>query len=314
MNMKEIEALVTVSKSRSFYEAADALNYTPSVISKYVLRVEKELGVVLFARGSRASSVALTTEGEALMPHFVRMLESFRALHSDAAGLLGARDGLLRIGTGVQTYSPGMDEIMADFILAHPEVRIEQTKLDFESQLHALYSGGQDGIFTLVQHGSHNAETLSSVVEDARVDAFPLVRVDVMYLGISENDPLAALDDAPLPAFRDFAFAFHSDKDILVKAGTMAPFAALSEKAGFPLKSIYLDPRDTSAYYLATQMKIAIPSLRCSVSYPGVKFVRLSDWDACSTSYFLSLKSGRSPALAQFKKSVQAFLAKSRGG
>ena len=304
MNMKEIEVLMTIARSKSFYEAACALNYAPSVVSKCVSNVEEELGVVLFVRSNRASSIALTKEGSILMPHFLRLHECGQQLRSDAAVLQGGNNSLLKIGTGNQLISLGMDEIMAHFYQAHPEVRIEQTRMDFESQIHSMYSGQQDGVFLLVQNGSSNSNSLNSLLEDSKVESFLLVREHNIYLGISEDHPLANKDSTPLAAFREFSIAFHSDKAILVKAGTMAPFLRLSKKAGFELTPIYIDPRDTSAFYLATQMKIAIPSLRCSVKYPGVKFVRVED----STSYFLTLKANRNSALAQFKKSVQVFL------
>ena len=308
MNMKEIEAIVTVAQSKSFYEAAYALNYSPSVISKCVSAVEEELGVTLFVRSNRASAISLTKEGVLLMPHFVGLYERCQRLHNDAAALRENHDGLLRIGTGNQLCSPGMDEIMADFYHTNADIRIEQTKLDFEAQIHALYSGRQDGVFFLVQHGSDNAQTLSSLVKDPKVEAFHLVREREMYLGISEEEPLAKQDAAPLEAFRGFSFAFHSNKVILEKSGTMTPFISLSGKAGFDLKPIYIDPRDTSAFYLATQMKIAIPSLRGSFKYPAVKFVRIEDWDSFSDSYFMTLRDNRSASLAQFRKSVLAFL------
>lgn len=308
MNMKEIEALVTIARSKSFSEAAYALNYSASVISKYVSAVEEELGVVLFARSNRASSISLTKEGTILMPHFISIYDSAQRLHNDAAALQERSNSLLRIGTGNQLCSPGMDEIMADFFHSNTDIRIEQTKLDFESQIHSMYSGQQDGVFFLVQDGSDNSDTLNNLITDPKVESFLLVREYDMYLGISEDQPLGKNDAAPFIAFYDFSFAFHSNTMILTKSGTMTPFVALSKKVGFDLKSIYIDPRDTSAFYLATQMKVAIPSLRGSFKYPGVKFVRIEDWESSSTSYFLTLKTNCNPALVQFKKSVQAFL------
>jgi DNA-binding transcriptional LysR family regulator len=270
--------------------------------------VEEELGVVLFARSNRASSISLTKEGAMLMPHFVGIHESCMRLHNDAAALRENNNSLLRIGTGNQLSSPGMDEIMADFFHTNTDTRIEQTKLEFEAQIHALYSGQQDGVFFLVQDGSINAETLENLSKDPKVEAFMLVREHDMYLGISENDPLSKLNSAPFITFRDFSIAFLSNKAILNKAGTMTPFQQLSAKVGFELKPIYIDPRDTSAFYLATQMKIAIPSLRGAFKYPGVKFVRIEDWDSTSTSYFVVLRSNRNPALTLFKKSIREFL------
>lgn len=308
MNMKEIEVLITIARSKSFSEAAYALNYSPSVISKYVSTVEDELGVILFTRSNRASSISLTKEGTILMPHFLSIHESCQRLRNDAAALQESSTRLLRISTGGQLCSPGMDEIIADFFHSNTDIRIEQTKLDFESQIHALYSEQQDGVFFLVQDGSDNAETLDRLIKDPKIESYLLVREHDMYLGISEEQSLGKQDAAPFSAFCDYTFAFHSNKTILTKSGTMTPFVELSKKVGFELKPIYIDPRDTSAFYLATQMKIAIPSLRGSFKYPGVKFVRIEDWESASSSYFLTLSANRSTALAQFKKNVQAFL------
>jgi DNA-binding transcriptional LysR family regulator len=308
MNLKEIEALVTVARSKSFYEAAYALNYSPSVISKYVSNLEEELGVVLFTRSNRASSVCLTKEGVVLLPHFISMHERCLRLHNDAAALREKNDSLLRIGTGHQLCSPGVDEIMADFFHANADTRIEQTKLDFESQIHSLYSGQQDGVFFLVKDGSVNAEALASFMKDPKIESYLLVRERDMYLGISENEPLSTLDSAPFEAFRNFSIAFLSNQAMLQRAGTMTPFRELCAKIGIDLKPIYIDPRDTSAFYLATQMKIAVPSLRGSFKYPGVKFVRVEDWEATTSSYFVVLRGNSNPALTRFKKSVRAFL------
>ncbi len=308
MNMKEIEAIITVMKNRSFNEAAFALNYSPSVISKYVSKIEKELGVVLLNRSNRASSITLTEDGEALMPNIIQLFESYQRLQNGAAALRDKTSDFLRIGTGINRCTPGRDEIIADFVLKHPDIPMEQVKLDFDSQIHAIYSGKLDGAFLMVQKDSINSETLEGMLADARVESYLLVRNYNMYLAISSNEPLAALNAAPLTAFQEFFIAFHPNQDILTRSGTMTPFLRLSKKYGIELKHITIDTNDTSTFHLTKHMKIAIPSASDDASYPGVKFVRVLDWDAYSTSYFLFLKSNKSRALTQFIKSVQAYL------
>jgi DNA-binding transcriptional LysR family regulator len=307
MIMKEIEALATIVRSKNFYEAAFALNYSPSVISKYVAAAEMELGVVLFNRSNRAASISLTKEGAALLPHISALYENYCRLKTHAAALRGKNDRLLRIGTGLQLSALGMDEILAGFFAAHPEIRVEQLKLDFEALVHSLYSGSLDGVFLLVQDGSFYSDSLKKLLRDPKLDAYLLVRECEMFLGISENHPLAQKDAAPLRAFSDFSVAFHSDETILTKAGTMSPFLRLSEKSGFQLKPLFIDPRDSSAFLLAAQTKLAIPSLRCLFRYPGVKFVRVEDWDSFSASYFVGRKNNQSTALAQLIKTVRAY-------
>jgi DNA-binding transcriptional LysR family regulator len=312
MNMKEIESLVTVYKSMSFCEAAYKLNYSPSAISKYVSSVEDELGVALFIRGNRSSSASLTKEGETLMPQFISMYDCYQRLQSDAAAMQRVSSNLLRIGTGIQLSSLGMNEIMADFLQKHPEIRIEQSKYNIEQLIHLLFSGQLDGSFVLVQEGSQNAKTLKSVLDDPKIEAFSLIKTYDMYLGISESEPLAVKDEAPLADFRDFSITFESNHEILNKAGTMEPFKQLSQKSGFELRPLFIEPRDASAYYLATRMKIAIPSLGSSFRYAGIKFIRVSDWDSYAISYFLTLRTNESRALAHFKKSVSAYVKKDR--
>ncbi len=308
MNMKEIEALITVVKHRSFNEAAFVLSYSPSVISKYISKFEKELGVVLFNRSNRASSITLTEDGEALMPIVIQLFESYKRLQNGAAALQDKARGFLRIGTGINRCTPGRDEIIADFVLKHPDAPMEQIKLDFDSQIHAIYSGNLDGAFLMVQKDSINAETLEGLLNDPKIESYLLVRNYNMYLAISEKEPLAAGDAAPFAAFQDFAIAFHPNQDILTRSGTMTPFLQLSKKNHIELKHISIDTNDTSTFHLTKHMKIAIPSASDDGSYPGVKFIRVMDWDAYSTSYFLVLKSNKSSALTQLKKSVHSYL------
>lgn len=308
MNIKEIEALLTVMKYRSFSEAAFVLNYSPSVISKYISKIEKELGVGLFKRSNRASSITLTEDGQALMPNIIQLFECFQRLQNSAAVLCGEAHGMLRIGTGINRFTPGRDEIIADFILKQPDIAMEQLKLDFDAQIHAIYSGNLDGAFMMVQKDSVNSDTLDGMLNDPKIESYHLVQNHNMYLAISEKEPLAAVDAAPFTAFREFSIAFHPNQDILTRSGMMTPFLQLSKKYRVELKHISIDTNDTSTFHLTKHMKIAIPSASDDASYPGVKFIRLLDWDAYLTSYFVALKSNRSMALTLFKKSVNAYM------
>jgi len=308
MRLNEVETIVTVSKCRSFHEAALMLNYSPSVISKHVSNAEKELGVVLFFRGNRANSISLTKEGEALMPCFIQIHECIVQLKSNTSALKYNNSGLLQIGVTGHLSSLGREEIMAIFLRKYPDVRVEQSKHDFDTLVHSLCSGSIDGIFLIVQSGSQNFSTLTGLLSDPKLESFFICRESNIYLGISDKDPLAQQDEAAFSAFRDFSVTFHSDQRILVKAGTIEPFARLSKKSGFDLKPLFIDPRDTSSFYLAKQMKIAIPALRSSFEYPGIKFVRVSDWDTYSLSYFLTRKENRSGMLINFIECVREFV------
>ncbi len=67
-----LRAFVTVVETRSFTRAAALLNRTQPAISLQIRRLETQLGSPLIDRTGR--SVALTTEGAALLPQARRLL------------------------------------------------------------------------------------------------------------------------------------------------------------------------------------------------------------------------------------------------
>ena len=309
MNFEEVETIVTVSRSKSFNEAAYLLNYAPSTISKAVSSVEQEIGYTLFVRGNRANAASLTPEGKALMPDFIRIHESMQQLKNDLSAMQEDNKDLLRIGSTSNIGFRSRDEILADFMIRYPEIRLEQEKTDFAALLHMLYSGSASGVFLYAQEGSKNLALLQSVMDDPKLEAIKIGTEHEMYLAISERDPLARQDAAPFSAFRDFALLVHPDKNVLLNAGIADPFQALSKAAGFPLKTMALDLRDPATFFLATKMKLAIPCHPMSFSYPGIKMVRVTDWSCDSHAYFLTrrVRSGR--ALGCLLRCIQEYVA-----
>ena len=308
LNFEEVETIVTVSKSNSFNEAAYLLNYAPSTISKAVLSVEKEVGFTLFVRGNRANAASLTKEGEALMPSFIRINESIQQLKKDLAAMQHENKDLLKIGSTTNLGFRSRDEILADFMLRYPDIRLEQAKSDFATLLHMLYAGSVSGVFLYAQDGSKNMEVLQSVIGDPKLEAVKIQTDRDMYLAISEKDPLAKQDEAPFSSFRDYTLLIHPDNNVLANADILTPFQRLSESSGFPLRTVALDPRDPSTFYMATKIKLAIPVHPLSFSYQGIKLVRVSDWNCHSTSYFLTRRASSGRPLNCLLKCIQDYV------
>ncbi len=308
MTFEDVETIVTVSKSNSFNEAAYLLNYAPSTISKAVISVEKEIGFTLFVRGNRANAASLTKEGQALMPSFISINDSVQQLKKDLLTMHHENKDLLKIGCTTNIGYRLRDEILADFMISYPEIQLEQYKTDTPTLLHMLYSGSVSGIFLYAQTGSKNMTLLESVTEDPQLEAICLGREHDMYLAISEHDPLAQLDEAPFSAFSDFTLLVHPDKNIILNAGIVDPFLALSEASGFPLKTRALDPRDPATFFLATKMKLAIPTHITSFVYPGIKMIRVSDWNCDSVAFFLAKKVHSTHALHALIKCIHAHI------
>ena len=80
MKLEYIKAVLALSKSKSFGEAAENVFSTQSSLSKQILSVEKELGIKLIHRATKKDSIRLTHEGEIFVKHAAGIVEEYNAL------------------------------------------------------------------------------------------------------------------------------------------------------------------------------------------------------------------------------------------
>jgi DNA-binding transcriptional LysR family regulator len=83
MNRKLLETFLWTARLGSFRAAADHLNSTQPAVSMRIRQLERELGVQLFARGTRASY--LTGKGEEMLPYAERALQVMHAMQHHVA-------------------------------------------------------------------------------------------------------------------------------------------------------------------------------------------------------------------------------------
>lgn len=116
-------ALVTVVRLRSFTAAAAELEVTPPAVSQAVKQLEARLGVRLLHRTTR--SVGLTEAGAR---YLAKVEPAVHDLMEASAVLDPYRDGvsgLLRINAPRVAYDTLLRPLLADFLVAHPLVRVE---------------------------------------------------------------------------------------------------------------------------------------------------------------------------------------------
>jgi len=131
-NLSDIAVFVQVVDSGSFTAAADRLSLSKSVVSKYVTRLEDQLGVRLFNRTTRRLS--LTEAGTILYTRSRRGLEEIEAAEAEISQLQETPRGKLKINApmsfGILIIAP----LMAEFTSRYPElsidVRFEDRKVD----------------------------------------------------------------------------------------------------------------------------------------------------------------------------------------
>lgn len=119
----DISAFIRVARLGSFSAAARELKAAPSVITKRVSQLEKQLGVKLISRSTRG--LTLTADGEHYLPRFVRLMaEHDEIFHSSEAKSNGV-EGLLRIQTPPTVTSMFLGKLLTQFQIKYPRVDID---------------------------------------------------------------------------------------------------------------------------------------------------------------------------------------------
>lgn len=121
MDFKQIEAFVNVVRYKSFSKAADATFFTQPTISTHIRNLEKELGVKLLDRKSRA--VEMTPQGSKFYKYAVEMInaraQAFDALNETDENI----DGILEIQTSSIPGVTFLPDLLSGFRREHEGIQ-----------------------------------------------------------------------------------------------------------------------------------------------------------------------------------------------
>ncbi|AVH58450.1 MULTISPECIES: LysR family transcriptional regulator [Streptomyces] len=183
-----LRAFLAVAEELHFTRAAARLYVAQQALSRDIRRLERALGAELFVRTTR--QVALTTDGERLLPYARRVLEAQDALLAVFARTREAQPRALL----VDVNSPGL---MSSRVLERAR------ELAPDCELMARFESGLTGAAVELLAGRLDASFgrfagLDPVVR-ARLEQQP-VRYEPMAVVLPQDHHLAALDAVPLDA------------------------------------------------------------------------------------------------------------------
>ena len=121
-DLNNIRYLLEVADSGSFSAAARRVGAPPSLISRKIARLERDLGVRLFQRTTR--SLILTEAGQAFLRHARQGMQAFADAHDMIGDLQKAPSGRVRV-TAPAGVADSLWPIISRFLVRHPRVRVE---------------------------------------------------------------------------------------------------------------------------------------------------------------------------------------------
>lgn len=126
--IEDIAVFAMVVDQGSFSEAARRLGIAKSAVSKKVDRLERGLGVRLLNRSTR--SLSMTEAGRAIHGRAVQSMALLEEARSQVANLSEAPRGQLRVTAPVAFGRLCLAPLLAEFLAAYPEIRLQLTLLD----------------------------------------------------------------------------------------------------------------------------------------------------------------------------------------
>ncbi|AOY89095.1 LysR family transcriptional regulator [Marinobacter salinus] len=118
-----MRAFVTVVNEGTFTRAADRLEMSPQLVSKYVSQLEQHLGVRLLNRTTR--KIHLTEAGTHYHQRAQQVLNDIDDMENQLGDLQTQARGLLRISAPVSFAIRHMAPLLSEFQNAHPAVGID---------------------------------------------------------------------------------------------------------------------------------------------------------------------------------------------
>jgi LysR family transcriptional regulator, transcription activator of glutamate synthase operon len=143
MEIKQVQCVLAVAEAGSFSAAAEDLYISQSSLSKLIMALEKELGVKLFDRTHR--QIALTTAGEAFLPHARGLDAAYRGLLADmVAHQANPALTIVAIPVIAQYDIPSY---VAQFRSAYPDIALTLEEREASAILPALHNHQFDMAF-----------------------------------------------------------------------------------------------------------------------------------------------------------------------
>ncbi|MGJ8545409.1 MAG: LysR family transcriptional regulator [Sulfitobacter sp.] len=145
LSLKAMEYFTAVVRHGNIAKAAAELNIAASALSTAVDQVEASFDLELLTR-QRARGVQANASGRIVAQKFERLLEDYRAVLAEGAGLKTALSGTLRVGYYAPIAPAFLPQILRNFVPDPSAVTLHLDECDNDSAQEGLLSGAYDVI------------------------------------------------------------------------------------------------------------------------------------------------------------------------
>ena len=185
MDLRQLDYVRAVARSRSFTRAAEELHIAQPALSTTIRRLEGELGVRLFDRTTRR--VELTPAGEAFVRRAARIGDEVASLETEMHDFSTGMRGRLRLAVWYHA-EPRVVPFLRDFVGATPGAEVSIVELAAPEVLSALRADDID-LATFVLYPGLDLTDVE----------YQVLRSEPYVLAISASHPIASRAQVDLP-------------------------------------------------------------------------------------------------------------------
>ncbi|MEN9518661.1 MAG: hypothetical protein RLZZ381_1249 [Cyanobacteriota bacterium] len=120
---KAIATFLRVVEAKSFAQAANLLDRTPSAVSKSISTLETELGVQLLKRSTR--TLSLTQDGRIFYERCQKLLSEYEEIEATLRGSYRVPQGRLRVDMPIVVARFIVLPALPEFLRRYPQVQLE---------------------------------------------------------------------------------------------------------------------------------------------------------------------------------------------
>jgi DNA-binding transcriptional LysR family regulator len=142
ITIAQLRAFCAVAETHSFRTAAERLNLSQSGVSVQVAGLERGLRLALLDR--RPPGWRLTKAGEVILERARAIVEQGELLEREAAAIRSGVRGQFRLGATLSIADHSLSLMLADYLRAHPEVRVSVRVQNTRDIERALLAGELD--------------------------------------------------------------------------------------------------------------------------------------------------------------------------
>lgn len=122
MTIAQLEYFITIVENKTYLEASEILNISQSSLSKNIIRLEKELGIILFDRSRR--NVSLTKAGEIFYQDSLNLINNYNKMIHHINEYKSTTYGTIHLATLPILSQYNIQIMIKDFVEKNPNISV----------------------------------------------------------------------------------------------------------------------------------------------------------------------------------------------